>query len=104
MPPTYQVFRRDRQISTTGGGVLLAIHSNLIAREELHLEKNGEIIQASVHIKGYPTLYIRAFHRPHLGISTLDKQCLNEPDLAMSILPKNCHIILASYFNLPDVD
>ena len=103
-PPTYQVFRRDRQTSTTGGGVLLAIHSNLVARKELYLETNGEMIWASVYIKSYPTLYLGAFYRPNHGISLLDKQCLNELDLSISRLPNNCHIILASDFNLPDVD
>ena len=81
MPPTYQVFRRDRQSSTTGGGVLLAINSNLVAGEELHLETNGETIWVSVYIKSYPTLYLGEFYRPHRGISLLDKQCLNELDL-----------------------
>ena len=60
LPPTYQVFHRDRQACTTGGGVLLAIHSNLVAREELHFETNGEIIWASVYIKSYPTPYLGA--------------------------------------------
>ena len=104
MPPTYQVFRRDRQTCTTGGGVLLAIQSNLVAREELHLETNGEMIWASVNIKSYPNLYLGAFYRTHRCISLLDKQCLNELDLSISRLPNNCHIILAGDFNLPDVD
>ena len=104
MPPTCQVFRRDRQTSTTGGGVLLVIHSSLVAREELHIETNGEMTWASVYIKSYPTSYLGAFNRPHHGISLLDKQCLNELDLSISTLPNNCHIILAGYFNLPDVD
>ena len=59
---------------------------------------------ASVSIKSYPTLYLGAFHRPHHGISLLDKQCLNELYLSISRLPDNCHIILAGDFNLPDVD
>ena len=45
-----------------------------------------------------------SFHRPHHGISLLDKQCLNELDLSVSKLPNNCHIILAGDFNLPDVE
>ena len=102
MPPTYQIFLRDRQTCTTGGGVLLAINSDLVEREELHLETNGEMIWASVSIKSYPTLYLGAFYRPHHGISLL--LCLNELDLSISRLPNNCHIILAGDFNLPDVD
>ena len=62
------------------------------------------MIWASVSIKSYPTLYLRAFYRPHYGISLLDKQCLNELDMSISRLPNNCHIILASDFNLLDVD
>ena len=73
MPPAYQVFCRDHQTCTTGGGVLLAINSNLVAGEELHLEANGEMIWASVYIKSCPTLYLGAFCRPHHGISLLDK-------------------------------
>ena len=104
MPPTYQVFRRDRQTSTTSGGVLLANHSNLVARDELHLETNCEMIWASVYLMSCPTLYLGASNRPHHGISLLDKQCLNEIDLSISRLKNNCHIILAGDFNLPDVD
>ena len=104
MPPTYQVFRRDRLSCTTGGGVLLAINSNLVSGEELHLETNGEMIWASVSIKSYHTLYLGAFYRPHHGIYLLDKQCLNELHLSISRLPNNCHIILAGDFNLPEVD
>ena len=104
MPPTYQVFRRDRQTSTSGSGVLFAIHSNIVVREEFHFEINVEMIWASVYIKSYPTSYLGAFYRLHHGISLLDKQCLNEPDLSISRLPNNCHIILAGDFNLPDVD
>ena len=104
MPPTYQVFHRDHQTSTTGGGVLLAIHSNQVAREDLNLETNSEMILASVNIKSYPTLYLGALNRPHHDISLLDKQCLNELDLSIFRLPNNCHITLAGDFNLPDVD
>ena len=94
MPPTYHVIRRDRQTSTTGGGVLLVIHSKLVAREEFHLETNCEMIWASVYIKSCPTLYIGASYWHHHGISLLDKQCLNELDQSISRLPNNCHIIL----------
>ena len=99
MPPTC-----DRHASTTGSGVLLAIHSNLVAREEPHLKTNGEMIWASVYIKSYPNVYVEAFYKPHHGISLLDKQCMNELDLSISRLPNNCHIILVGDFNLPDVD
>ena len=34
MPQTYHVFRRDLLTSTTGGGVLLVIHLNLVARKQ----------------------------------------------------------------------
>ena len=84
MPPPYHDFHQDCQASTTSGGVLLAIHSNLVAREVLHVETNGEMIWISVYIKSYPTLYLGAFYRPHHGISLLDKQCLNELDLSIS--------------------
>ena len=103
MLPTYQVFRRDRQTSTTGGEVLLAIHSSLVAREELHLETNCYMIWASAYNKSYPTLYFGAFYRPHHGISLLDIQCLNEIDLSISRLQNNCYITLAGDLNLPDV-
>ena len=32
------------------------------------------------------------------------RQCLNVHDLSIYRLPKKCHIILAGYLNLPDVD
>ena len=104
MPPTHQVFRRDRQTSTTGGGVILVIHSNLISREEIHLEANGEVIWTSVYIKRYHYLYLGAFYRSHHAVSLLDRECLNELGLSISRLSNNCHTILAGCFNLPEVD
>ena len=41
LPPSYQVFRRDRKTSI-GGGVLLAIKHDLIAKEETNLVANCE--------------------------------------------------------------
>ena len=48
MPTTYQVFCQCHQTRTTGGGLLLVIHSKLVAREELHIETNGEMVWGSV--------------------------------------------------------
>ena len=70
----------------------------------MRLEIKCEIIWASVHIKGNPTLYFGAFYRAHSGTSSLDNQCLSELDQSISRLPKNCQIMLAGDFNLPDVD
>ena len=103
MPPTYQVFCRDRQTSTTGSGVLLAIHSRLVQIGELHLEANGEMICPSNHTKGYPISNHGAACRPNPGISLTEKQCWNELDLSISKLQKNCHNILVIDFNLLDV-
>ena len=91
MPPTYQDFCRDRQTST----LAVEYYLPFIQREELHLETNGEMIWASVHINGYTTLYLGVFYRHRRGISLLDKQCLNELELSISRHPNNCHIILA---------
>ena len=98
MHPAYQVFLHVSQISKTDGGVLLANHSNVITREKLHLEANGEIIWASVHIKCHPNLYLGEFYRPQLGISVSDKLCLIEIDQSFARFPKKCHIILAGDF------
>ena len=104
LPTNYQVFRNDRITNTTGGGVFLALKNNLIAREEPEIQTNCESIWASVHIKGVPTLYFGAFYRRHFGTTALDQQYLCELESAISKLPKNCQIILAGDFNLPDVD
>ncbi|XP_038074867.1 uncharacterized protein LOC119742770 [Patiria miniata] len=104
LPSSYQIFRNDRQTDTSGGGVFLAIKSNLMAKEEPDLNTNCESVWASIHIKGNPTLYLGAFYRRHFGSTATNQVYLKELDAAISKLTNNCQIILAGDFNLPDVD
>ena len=104
LPPSYQIFHNDRQTDTSGGGVFLAIKSNLIAREELEYKTNCESVWASIHIKGNPALFFGAFYRRHFGSTAHNQDYLKELDVAISKLPVNCQIMLAGDFNLPDVD
>ena len=97
--------RLDR--TSKGGGVLLATKSNLIAKEEPRRttgQNKCELTWVSVHVKGNPALYIGAFYRPHIGLTTQDQQYLAELDRSIADLPKNCQIVLGGDFNLPDID
>ena len=48
LPSTYQIFRKDRNTTTVGGGVFLAVKNNLVAREESELSSKCESIWASI--------------------------------------------------------
>ena len=60
-------FARDRNTDTTGGGVLIALRSDLVAQgEDLHPPgADCEMLWTSLHVTGRPTLYIGAFYRKH---------------------------------------
>ena len=104
LPSTYQIFRKDRITTTTGGGVFLAIRSDLIAREEPDLSANCESIWASIHMKGSQAVYFGAFYRPDAGCKKTDLDYVYQLDQIMQKIPKTSHVWLAGDFNIPDVD
>ena len=90
LPSSYQIFRHDRPSDTTGGGVLIALRSDLVAMvEDLHPTHSSEMLWTSLHVKGRPMLYIGAFYRKHHGSVTLDQKQLADLEAAVSKLPTN---------------
>ena len=104
LPSTYQIIRNDRVTTTTGGGVFLAIRSNLIAREEPDLSANCESIWASIHMKGSQPVYFGAFYRPDGGCKEVDLATINQLEQIIQKIPSKSHIWLSGDFNLPDMD
>ncbi len=84
LPSSHQIVRHDRPSDTTSGGVLIALRSDLIAKEE--------------DVKGRPKLYIGAFYRKHHGSALLDQKQLADLEAAISKLQTNKPDIFSSRF------
>lgn len=105
LPPTYQLFRKDRKTNTTGGGVLLAIRDDLISKEEPNLcSQSCETLWATIHMKGSRATYFGVVYRPDSGNTKKDQQCIEELSQILHKIPPNSHIWVSGDFNLPDVD
>ena len=61
-PDNYTVFRNDR--SSRGGGVFVAVQSNITAVECVDFVTDCEIDFAKVTLKGKKELYISSFYMP----------------------------------------
>ena len=105
LPSNYQFFRKDRNTTTIGGGVLLAIRDNLIAKDEPDLySETCESVWASIHMKGSQAAFFGVFYRPESGNKKTNQQCILELDEILHKIPKSSHIWLAGDFNLPDIN
>ena len=103
-PDFYEVQRKDRNFTEghEGGGVLNAVHKDLIASGEANLDTNCEIAWTKLQLKGSKPLYTGCFYRPPDNNITP----LEQLDLSMNKI-SNEHslpnIILTGDFNSPDI-
>ena len=82
----YNVFRRDRS-HTSGGGVFIAVSSDLISTRKINWETDCEMVWVEIRIKGCKNLYGCTFYNPQLSLSYLQNT--------------QSHIWVAGDFNLP---
>ena len=68
-PDNYTVFRNDR--SSWGGGVFVAVQSNITAVECVDFVTDCEIDFAKVTLKGKKELYIGSFYMPKRNMKDL---------------------------------
>ena len=100
-PPSYNVHRRDR-LDKMGGGVFLAVRNTLTSSTDPTLEVNAELLWCTISLEHQQSLTIGAFYRPpNTGADVLEKV-----HISVSRFANNCNkvIMLAGYFNLPDID
>ena len=96
-PENYTVFRNDRS-SRGGGGVFVAVQSNITAVECVDFVTDCEIDFAKVTQKGKKELYIGSFYMPKRNMKDLEKSL----ELLNGNKPKD--FILCGDFNCPDID
>ena len=98
-PDNYNVFRNDRD--SKGGGVFLAINSDITAIEQPKLVTNCETTWTKLKLKSNKDSYIGSFYMPHRNSNDLDQ--LNQ---SLSMLNRNGlkNVILGGDFNCPDID
>ena len=96
----YTIYRNDR-LNNRGGGVLVAIKSDLRSIRRNHLEgTNCEQVMVEVFPLGRPKLFIGVFYRP--PNDNIDS--LLELRSSLDKLDESCRLILVGDFNLPKID
>ena len=105
-PSTFTVFRKDR-LGCGGGGVFIAVKSDIPAYELPDLAENpeNESIWASIHLAKAKVLYICAFYKPPSAPSSrIDS--LSESMLKVFDINKKTHpnIVISGDFNCGDID
>ena len=99
-PPTFKLFRRDR--NREGGGVLIATAEDLVCTRVPELETDCEIVWVRVKIRGQHSLLICSFYRPNVS----DAPSLEAfyESLGRAAATQNSIIIAGGDFNLPGWD
>ena len=96
----YTIYRKDR--NRLGGGVLIAVRSDLNSHEVPELATECEMIWAAIKLHGRKTLYVCSYYRPHEN----DEPSLRKLEESFNRLAKNQnHVyLIGGDFNFPDWD
>ncbi|CAB4008436.1 Hypothetical predicted protein, partial [Paramuricea clavata] len=98
--PGYSIFRRDR-VGKIGGGVLVAVKSNIHATRRMDLEReNVELVVVEFATESNKTALLYTFYRPPNSCPDVI-QYLNA---SLQSNPQSSCIILIGDFNLPAID
>lgn len=101
-PSDYVAYRKDRVTATTGGGVFLLVHKDIISTEEPTLDTDCEILWARIQLKGKKELLVGSFYMPHRkeeDIHQLERSLQQTADRSR---PKQ--VLLCGDFNCPDIE
>jgi hypothetical protein len=97
--PGYSIHRRDRQ-GQIGGGVLVAVRTNIESRRREDLEReNIELIAVEIHKSGNKPLLLYTFYRPPQSPPNV----LNQLNSSLQDSPESSCIVLLGDFNLPTI-
>ena len=100
-PSGYVIHRKDRN-NKIGGGVLLAIKSELNSELVPELDTNCEIVWAKINLKGTGNIYIGAYYRRNISDEESLKQL--EASLSRACGIENATVIVGGDMNLPGWD
>lgn len=100
-PSGYVIHRKDRN-NKIGGGVLLAIKSELNSELVPELDTNCEIVWAKINLKGTGNIYIGAYYRRNIS----DEESLKQLEISLSRACgiENATVIVGGDMNLPGWD
>ena len=99
-PPNYNIYRKDRKVNTTGGGVLIAINDKCLSSEIPELDTDCEIIWCKIQQKGNKDLYmyICSYYNP----KTSDSESMTEFETSVQrAAANNPCLLIGGDFNLP---
>jgi hypothetical protein len=96
-PKTFILFIVKTEQVEKGGGVFLAISTDILSSEQPELDTDCEIIWAKVYIIGVKSIYIGAYYKPQEN----DIESINELSRSLQRIPINSHTWLLGDFNLP---
>lgn len=100
LPDFYQLYRKDR--SRHGGGVLLAVRSNLKSYAVPELDTDCEMVWAAVKLQGTKKLYVCAYYRP--DVSDAASLVKFEESLDRAAGMPNAHLLIGGDLNFPGWD
>ena len=96
-PGNYNIFRRDRA-GKQGGGVFIAVNTDIIALREIELETDCELIWVKITIAGCKALHVCCYYRPDVN----DEHSLDQFEIALNRLKNQTqNVIIAGDFNFP---
>ena len=89
-PKTFILFIvKTEQVEKGGGGVLLAISTDILSSEQPELDTDCEIIWAKVDIIGVNSIYIGAYYKPQEN----DIESINELSRSLQRIPKQSYLV-----------
>ncbi|XP_064628137.1 uncharacterized protein LOC135487880 [Lineus longissimus] len=98
----YNIFREDRNAKNLGGGVMIAVKSEIASSIMPNLDTDCEILWVQISLKVDKNIIIGGFYHPHTANST---SC-DAFETALQRLPPSAttNLWIAGDFNLPDID
>ena len=90
-PKTFILFivKTEQVEKGGGGGVLLAISTDILSSEQPELDTDCEIIWAKVDIIGVNSIYIGAYYKPQEN----DIESINELSRSLQRIPKQSYLV-----------
>ena len=102
LPNCYNIYRKDRE--SRGGGVLLAVKSNISCFRRRDLEESDcELLWGEVPFKDSSWYFVRVFYCPPSSDLTYLEELAKSLD-KVSLISEHANILLLGNFNLPDID
>ena len=102
LPNSYNIHRKDRE--SRGGGVLLAVKSNISCFRRCDLEESDcELLRGKIPFKDSSSYFFGVFYRPPSRDLTYLEVLAKSLD-KVSLISEHANILLFGDFNLPDID